>query len=336
MCNKVRTRTAVGSLCSSNPAIMLATSVALASVVSLCLAGPQGHELSRRRTSNVCDDNSDCPMNAYCERSNPPSTGICLCHKGYIIISENGHRECFKAAATINDVCTYNEQCMITLSTESECLNNRCQCKEGTHYVQRENSCYKTSKIGDFCRLKNNCIIDEAVCRSGVCQCPYGKHANRDFTQCIRNVDLGQECSIDEECTDFNTRCLDICRCKISHTINKAGNKCLKVAEHLQDECEEDHQCTERIPYSVCDANYTCGCKQGYHQHNFKCWVSVPAGGICEATENCLPFGELDCIDGRCTCRNNLHTENGQCSFADKKNFSQRYLALIIIIYLFI
>lgn len=84
-------------------------------------------------------------MNAYCERSNPPSTGICLCHKGYIIISENGHRECFKAAATINDVCTYNEQCMITLSTESECLNNRCQCKEGTHYVQRENSCYKTS-----------------------------------------------------------------------------------------------------------------------------------------------------------------------------------------------
>lgn len=128
------------------------------------------------------------------------------------------------------------------------------------------------------------------MCRSGVCQCPYGKHANRDFTQCIRNVDLGQECSIDEECTDFNTRCLDVCRCKISHTINKAGNTCLKgctfqetiifsiilaflfaVAEHLQDECEEDHQCTERIPYSVCDANYTCGCKQGYHQHNFVC-----------------------------------------------------------------
>lgn len=94
-------------------------------------------------------------MNAYCERSNPPSTGICLCHKGYIIISENGHRECFKAAATINDVCTYNEQCMITLSTESECLNNRCQCKEGTHYVQRENSCYKTSskyKVTIICK----------------------------------------------------------------------------------------------------------------------------------------------------------------------------------------
>lgn len=302
----------------------------------LWITSTQGQELSRRKTSNVCKTNSDCPMNAYCEEVQHSTNGLCVCHTGYIIIQENGHKECFKAATTINDDCTYNEQCMITLSTESECVNERCQCKEDTHYVKRENSCYKTSRIGDFCRLRNNCINEEAVCRSGVCQCPYGKHSSRNMKECIFNVELGEKCTMDEECVTDNTRCLDICRCKASHILNKNGDKCLKVGEFLHDDCDEDHQCTERIPYSVCSTtNLTCECKEGYHELKHKCWVSVPLGGICEVNENCIPYSETLCIDEHCSCREGFKPLNGYCSFSLRVTSSQRIFALIFLIYLF-
>lgn len=51
---------------------------------------------------------------------------------------------CISVASSINEECVFDEQCMHTLSTEAECWNNYCRCREGTHYVQRDKACYKS------------------------------------------------------------------------------------------------------------------------------------------------------------------------------------------------
>lgn len=51
-------------------------------------------------------------------------------------------------ASSINEECMFDEQCMYKMSTEAECRDQICQCRDGTHFVQRENECYKS--VGKF------------------------------------------------------------------------------------------------------------------------------------------------------------------------------------------
>ncbi|EDS39061.1 conserved hypothetical protein [Culex quinquefasciatus] len=146
-----------------------------------------------RRTSSVCRVDSECPTNAYCEHSNPPTGfGICSCLQGHFILTHNFTRECIRFATAIGDYCQYDDQCQYVLSTDSECRANSCQCREGTHYVERERRCYKTSYLGQYCRLTNNCIGDDTYCRDGVCVCAVGKHSNAARNLCLPDVYLGE------------------------------------------------------------------------------------------------------------------------------------------------
>ncbi|XP_059612413.1 prion-like-(Q/N-rich) domain-bearing protein 25 [Phlebotomus argentipes] len=291
-------------------------------ICSLLISG-SAQDLVRRRTSNVCQSSSVCPPNAYCEyNADPLDTGQCVCNPGYIIVAENKKRECYPVAKNLGDSCTHDDQCQMAFSTESECFQGRCDCKLGTHFVRRENTCYKSVKINDWCRLTNNCLGEGTVCRSGVCLCPFNKHPNEDFTECEDDIALGESCFRDSQCVANNSRCHDICRCRVSHVLSHDRTKCLKIAEQLYDECEESIQCTYQLNYSSCDFDYDsetvgkCKCRHGYHESNGACFVSVEVGGICEMDENCSldPFSM--CQEGRCVCMEGLVNINGECSLS--------------------
>uniref|UniRef100_A0A182P2H6 Homeobox domain-containing protein n=1 Tax=Anopheles epiroticus TaxID=199890 RepID=A0A182P2H6_9DIPT len=133
------------------------------------------------------------------------------------------------AATDIGDYCLHNDQCQYTLSTgNSECRDNSCQCVDGAHYVEREKRCYKTSFLGEYCRLTNNCIGNDTYCRDGICVCTPGKHPNADRNRCLHDAKLGDQCFRDEECVTDNSRCAqEICTCRVSHVLNEQRNRCL-------------------------------------------------------------------------------------------------------------
>lgn len=74
---------------------------------------------------------------------------------------------------------------------------------------------------------------------------------------------------MDKECIALHSRCHDVCRCKVSHVISLDGLRCIKIAEKISDECEEDIQCQAHIPYANCGDNNTCICKDDYHELNY-------------------------------------------------------------------
>ncbi|XP_050082367.1 prion-like-(Q/N-rich) domain-bearing protein 25 isoform X2 [Anopheles aquasalis] len=227
-----------------------------------------------------------------------------------------------RPATDIGDYCLHNDQCQYTLSTDSECRDNSCQCREGAHYVEREKRCYKTSFLGDYCRLTNNCIGNGTYCRDGVCVCTPGKHPNNDRNRCLQDAKLGDPCFRDEECVTDNSRCAqEVCTCRISHVLNEHRNRCLPIASKMYDLCEEHIQCLYNIPYSQCRittgtdgiTSGRCSCANRFHETNLKCYSSVHLNGICEVNENCIDI-DTACIHGRCRCIDHLIEVNGVCS----------------------
>jgi hypothetical protein len=93
----------------------------------------------------VCRLNTDCSENAFCEHNNEPTdNGQCVCNEGYISISENKTRNCYKVGEQLGDSCVFDDQCKYTFSTDAECQDNKCECKAGSHFVPAESTCYKS------------------------------------------------------------------------------------------------------------------------------------------------------------------------------------------------
>ncbi|XP_058814040.1 multiple epidermal growth factor-like domains protein 10 [Topomyia yanbarensis] len=308
----------------NDSSLLLVHFTILAFIVAFTIPVAQSQTFIRRTTS-VCRVDSECPTNAYCEHYNPPTTfGICSCLQGYFILTNNYTRECIRFATAIGDYCQHDDQCQYLLSTDSECRANSCQCREETHYVERERRCYKTSYLGQYCRLTNNCVGDYMYCRDGICVCAVGKHPNAGKNLCLPDVYLGEKCYRDEECIAENSRCSDVCRCRISHILNREQNQCLPIVRKLYDLCEEDLQCLYNIPFSRCQITTVrngesvgkCTCANGYHEIGYKCYASVFLNGICEMEENCATSQDTTCINGRCRCADHMIEVGGQCSSA--------------------
>lgn len=78
---------------------------------------------------------------------------------------------------------------------------------------------------------------------------------------------MGKSCNRSQECAHVNGAiCTDrnVCDCAEATVINKDRKKCLRVAEDILEECEEDVQCTKSFPNALC-VNRTCQCQSGYH-----------------------------------------------------------------------
>ncbi|XP_049281862.1 prion-like-(Q/N-rich) domain-bearing protein 25 isoform X2 [Anopheles funestus] len=228
-----------------------------------------------------------------------------------------------RPATDIGDYCLHNDQCQYTLSTgNSECRDNSCQCVDGAHYVEREKRCYKTSFLGEYCRLTNNCIGNDTYCRDGICVCTPGKHPNTDRNRCLHDAKLGDQCYRDEECVTDNSRCAqEICTCRVSHVLNEMRNRCLPIASKIYDLCEENIQCLYNIPHSQCRITTgtdgitagRCTCASRFHEAGFKCVSSVHLNGICEVNDNCIDR-DTSCYHGRCRCIDHMIEVDGICS----------------------
>ncbi|XP_055586047.1 prion-like-(Q/N-rich) domain-bearing protein 25 isoform X2 [Uranotaenia lowii] len=325
----------------SKPLILWSSALALLVIVISVLPGVAwGQQSFVRRTTSVCRVESECPNNAYCEYYSPSNGyGICICRQGYFVLTQNSTRECIRFATAIGDYCQLDDQCQYLLSTDSECRDNSCQCREGTHYVERERRCYKTSYLGQYCRLTNNCIGDDTYCRDGICVCAVGKHPNMGRNLCLPDVYLGEKCFRDEECINDYSRCNDVCRCRVSHLLNRDQNQCLPIARRLYDLCEEDLQCLYNIPYSRCQISTTangesignCTCANGYHEVDY-CHTTVYLNGICEVNENCALSPDTVCINGRCRCADHMINVDGQCSGVDRLSAKRICVILITVL----
>uniref|UniRef100_A0AAG5CUP2 EB domain-containing protein n=1 Tax=Anopheles atroparvus TaxID=41427 RepID=A0AAG5CUP2_ANOAO len=295
-----------------------------------------------RRTANVCRTDDECPVQAYCERYNTiHEYGVCSCMAGYFAVTDsNNTRRCLRAATDIGDYCLHNDQCHYTLSTDSECRDNSCQCRDGAHYVEREKRCYKTNYLGEYCRLTNNCIGNDTYCRDGICVCTPGKHPNADRNRCLQDAKLGDQCFRDEECVTDNSRCAqESCTCRVSHVLNENRNRCLPIVSRIYDLCEESIQCLYNIPYSQCRITTgtdgitagRCTCASRFHEAGYKCVSSVHLNGICEVNDNCID-PDTTCLHGRCRCIDHMVEVDGICSGTFRPRFRVVPILLALIV----
>lgn len=295
--------------------------------------------------SNACQSQAECPPHAICDYPNPAMPhGICMCRSGYVAVAENDTKECHTIAEKLGDSCLYDIQCHERFSTESECRGGRCSCKFGSHHVPKSNVCYKSVRIGEFCRLTNNCIGEGTLCQRGVCTCPYKTHPNEESTECIPDRQLDENCSSDMECVVEASRCDDtvgVCRCAADYVISENRSNCLRVADRLYENCDEVGQCV-RIPHSFCDTQSDpdqggfCQCKTGFHNVNHTCFVTVELGGFCERNENCEKSAGAVCKSGRCVCDDDYPEVDGYCMSAYRNNGAEsegalRNLLLVVI-----
>lgn len=78
--------------------------------------------------------NNECThiKNSHC------TGGKCTCNIGHV---PSGKFTCLLQAEFIESICTDNIQCTATLGTGSECVRNKCQCKDLYHYKGSANQC---------------------------------------------------------------------------------------------------------------------------------------------------------------------------------------------------
>ncbi|GLV31425.1 uncharacterized protein CBL_07187 [Carabus blaptoides fortunei] len=99
---------------------------------------------------------------------------------------------------------------------------------------------------------------------------------------------------------------LGVCTCKKDFVIQKNTSfyKCLPVITNMEDTCQKNIQCLVHFGnLAHCFAG-KCGCTEGSHNINNKCYESVRLNGTCQVNENCLlKDNQLAfCMDGRCQC----------------------------------
>ncbi|XP_015435971.1 PREDICTED: prion-like-(Q/N-rich) domain-bearing protein 25 isoform X2 [Dufourea novaeangliae] len=265
----------------------------------------QHEHLLRRQTLAKCRYDDDCMKNAYCWNQE-----ACLCKDDYIVYKNRTHVECLKVAAAIGDPCEADVQCRVTFAPYSECRRNICQCSDGSHYV--EGRCYESVGLGLACQTNRNCYIKDSYCVTGFCECTLKYHPNPRNDGCIPSKELGDQCLNDYECVAENSRCIDVCSCRVDHVLSRDGKRCLKAANSVGEPCQEDSQCQLFLKDSKCGSNDKCGCLEYFHQRGSVCIKDVALNERCENHKECITdtyrdsysteVMNVDCVDGLCAC----------------------------------
>ncbi|XP_043794616.1 prion-like-(Q/N-rich) domain-bearing protein 25 isoform X1 [Apis laboriosa] len=257
------------------------------------------------QTLAKCQYDADCMKNAYCWNQE-----ACLCKENYIVYKNRTHVECLKVANAIGDPCEADVQCRVTFAPYSECRQNICQCSDGSHYV--EGRCYESVGLGEPCQTHRNCYIRDSYCVTGYCACTLKYHPNPRNDGCIPSIELGEKCFKDYECVAENSRCIDICSCKVDHVLSKDGKQCLKVRNSVGESCQENSQCQLGIKDSECGPDGKCSCIENFHQRGSVCFRDMMLNDRCQSHRDCVTVTyrhsnitevmNVDCIDNTCVC----------------------------------
>ncbi|XP_012344223.1 uncharacterized protein DDB_G0272530 isoform X3 [Apis florea] len=267
---------------------------------AVVIAHGQHEHLLHRQTLAKCKYDVDCMKNAYCWNQE-----ACLCKENYIVYKNRTHVECLKVANSIGDPCEADIQCRVTFAPYSECRQNICQCSDGSHYV--EGRCYESVGLGEPCQTHRNCYIRDSYCVTGYCACTLKYHPNPRNDGCIPSIELGEKCFKDYECVAENSRCIDICSCKVDHVLSKDGKQCLKIRNSVGEPCQEDSQCQLGIKDSECGPDGKCSCIENFHQRGSICFRDMMLNDRCQSHRDCVTVTyrhsnittvmNVDCID---------------------------------------
>ncbi|KAK2581568.1 hypothetical protein KPH14_002078 [Odynerus spinipes] len=298
-------------------ALTLLTLLCFLARTSVVLAHGQHQHLLQRQTLAQCRYDSDCMENAYCW-----SQKACYCKEDYVVYRNRSNVFCLKVANNIEDSCVADVQCHVTFTPHSECRNNICQCSSAAHFVNGR--CYESIGLGRICQTNHNCYVKDSYCVGGYCVCDHDQHSNPERTKCIKNAYLGDTCNNDYECVSENTRCMEICRCKVDYVLSEDGTRCLKAANAVGEACQENSQCREFLQNAFCE-NGVCTCVPEFHRRGPVCAKDVELGQICVSHNECVTQTYRDsnsiepmnvqCLEGTCTCAKDyiMSTELGDC-----------------------
>ncbi|KAL2713463.1 prion-like-(Q/N-rich) domain-bearing protein 25 isoform X2, partial [Vespula squamosa] len=267
------------------------------------------------QTLAACRYDSDCMENAYCWNQE-----ACYCKDGYVVYRNRSDFHCLKVADNIEDPCVANVQCHLTFTLHSECRNHVCQCSSTAHFVNGR--CYESIGLGRMCQTNNNCYVKDSYCVGGYCVCDHSQHSNPERTQCVKNAYLGDKCEQDYECVSKSTRCMEVCRCKVDYVLSEDGTRCLKAANSVGEDCQENLQCQEFLRNAVCQNN-VCTCIEDYHRRGPVCVRDVGLGQRCASHNECVTrtyknsnsseLMNVDCSNG--TYFNNVYYDAIETSF---------------------
>ncbi|XP_012223138.1 prion-like-(Q/N-rich) domain-bearing protein 25 isoform X2 [Linepithema humile] len=299
----------------------------------------QSKRLSRRQTFSTCKYDVDCIENAYCRNQQ-----TCSCKENHIEYRSNNNYRCLRVATHIGDPCEEDIQCEFTFTPQSECREGTCQCAHDSHFT--DGRCYESIGLGKRCRSNRNCYIKNTFCEYGFCKCGLRHHANPENTGCLPSAKLGELCKSDDECIVENSKCIENkCDCKVNYVLAESGQRCLRVATQIDEECEQQSQC--RFKHSQCSVNKTCDCVVGSHRRGHLCFVDVELGGRCEIHHHCITGtfkdsnltwkSKVDCVEGFCACTEGytLMDELQDCiQFSDNGATIRQIHGILLIIFI--
>ncbi|CAD1477533.1 unnamed protein product, partial [Heterotrigona itama] len=193
--------------------------------------------------------------------------------------------------------------------------NKLCSCPSGTYPTTDRTACVKNhAGIGDTCGVDKDCEhTRNAKCANKVCVCMDNYYELNK--QCVKGIN--STCSSHDECKANNSVCESkLCTCKDDHVASSVGS-CVRVSTYGES-CEEDIQCSSRIPNALC-LQSTCACPKGHHYNFGKCFERKEMKrSSAEASDSVS--GKIALLDGSL-----MHIENRSACFlsppvqADKK-----------------
>ncbi|GLH05285.1 Uncharacterized protein GBIM_10924 [Gryllus bimaculatus] len=204
-----------------------------------------------------------------------------------------------------------------------ECRRGYCECVDG--YFESEGKCRrKIGKIGaacneatDVCYLEDDDGDVKTACVQGKCQCKQGFFLANG--RCKKRIKLGASCENDRGCSSIShAKCNDgKCICKEGYGPMNNRNCGKRVGDRCDDGvCDAlNTQCTKRST----DRNEVsvCVCKRLHLSSSNRtyCYTwPTSIGDLCDQTPYCKFLGEhVECIQGRCLCRENFAFQNGIC-----------------------
>ncbi|XP_060828663.1 prion-like-(Q/N-rich) domain-bearing protein 25 [Bombus pascuorum] len=255
------------------------------------------------------------------------------CTNGYCVCENDGQmKNCSSSniqhnkttGFTIFQTCKIDQNCGVN-NTICNTTKSQCECRKGYVLSSSKRECLKKADALDFpCTDNIQCLayLPNTTCQNNQCICIPGYHFVTNA--CYKTIDVGKSCNRSEECAHVNgVICTDrnICDCAEATVINKDKKKCLRVAEDILEECEEDVQCIESFPNASC-VNRTCQCQSGYHFENTEkqCYNNKKLGETCGNTYDCyqeengnVTEKAVICEKNVCVCAENYERKDDRC-----------------------
>ncbi|KAK7874356.1 hypothetical protein R5R35_007823 [Gryllus longicercus] len=274
------------------------------------------------KVGGLCEERTDCPPEDYVECRR----GYCECVDGYFESEGKCRRKIAKIGAACNeatDVCYLEDD---DGDVKTACVQGKCQCKQG--FFLANGRCKKRiNELGARCNPDRHICILEAdgndtktECRDETCRCKEGFEESAGI--CITSVydkELGASCENDRGCSSIShAKCNDgKCICKEGYGPMNNRNCGKRVGDRCDDGvCDAlNTQCTKRST----DRNEVsvCVCKRLHLSSSNRtyCYTwPTSIGDLCDQTPYCKFLGEhVECIQGRCLCRENFAFQNGIC-----------------------